>query len=63
MKQNSTKEANIAFKGALGRNKATEEMSGFGVLNLDVVEFLSDGLKQGSDELVGGEVQHDSVSW
>jgi hypothetical protein len=59
VEQNPTEAANIAFKGALRGNEATEEVSGFWVADLYRVKFLSDGLKETSGEFVGGEVQHD----
>ena len=39
---------NIAFKWALGRNEATEEMGCLGTLDFDLVEFLGDGLEKGN---------------
>jgi hypothetical protein len=59
VEQNSTKETNITFKRALSRDEAAEEVSGFCVLDLDLVESCSDGVKERSDEFVEGEVQHD----
>jgi hypothetical protein len=59
VEQNTTEETDITFKRALSRNEATEEMSRFCVLDFDRVKFLGDGLKEGSDEFVGGKVQHD----
>jgi hypothetical protein len=62
VEQNTTEETDITFKRALSWNEATEEMSRFCILDFDLVKFLGDGLKEGSDEFVAGKVQHDSVS-
>jgi hypothetical protein len=37
VEQHSTEAANIPFKGALGRNQATEEMRRFRVLDFEIV--------------------------
>lgn len=44
MEENPTKAANIPFKWA--RNEAIKEMGCLGVLDFDLVEFLSDGLEK-----------------
>jgi hypothetical protein len=59
VEQHPTEAANIAFKGALGRNEATEEVCSFWVADFDAVELFSDGVKEGSDGFVGCGVQHD----
>ena len=50
---------NISFKWALRGDEATKKMGCFGVVNLDRVEFFSNGVKEGSDGFVGCGVQHD----